>query len=389
MVFQRKTTFHAANPGERHRASMLVLCPFPVGMAAGQRLKYEQYLDDWRAAGWHVDVSPFMDMDLWACVYRRGHFVRKVLGVIRGMARRWQDYLAIARYDLVYVHMNVTPIGTSLPERLTRGLATTLVYDIEDDVLGGGGTATSVNPIARLLRSSDKFSYLVKTADAVVTASPFMVDKYRALNRHRSCAMIPPSVDTNRFRPAIRNNLKPVIGWTGTFSSRPYLDLLRPVLQELARRVDFTLRVIGNFEFSIAGVDLDVILWSAAREVEDMQAIDIGLYPLPDDSWVLGKAGLKVIQYMAFGIPSVSTDVGTASDQVRHGETGFLVKTDDEWLATLQRLVGDAALRARIGTAARAEAVRLYSHEAVGRMYREVLDRTHPVAAMRGEVSSS
>ena len=35
---------------------MLVLCPYPHGVAAGQRLKFEQYYDDWRAAGWDVHV---------------------------------------------------------------------------------------------------------------------------------------------------------------------------------------------------------------------------------------------------------------------------------------------------------------------------------------------
>ena len=39
---------------------VLVLCPYPYGVAAGQRLKFEQYYDDWRAAGWEVDAAPFM-----------------------------------------------------------------------------------------------------------------------------------------------------------------------------------------------------------------------------------------------------------------------------------------------------------------------------------------
>ncbi len=57
---------------------MLVLCPYPYGVAAGQRLKFEQYYDDWRAAGWQVDAAPFMDMALWRVLYERGHFAREV-----------------------------------------------------------------------------------------------------------------------------------------------------------------------------------------------------------------------------------------------------------------------------------------------------------------------
>lgn len=361
---------------------MLVMCPYPEGIAAGQRLKYEQYLGDWRDAGWEVTVSPFMDRPTWDILHRPGRSSAKAAGVARGMLRRWRDLVRLGRFDLVYIFMNVTPVGTSLPERIARRVARRVVYDIEDDMLGGGDAGPSVNPIARLLRSPAKARVLVRSADHVITASPFMVDRYRALNEHGACTLIPPSVDTDRFVPKARPvDARPVIGWTGTFSSAPYLDLLRPVFQELARRIDFQLRVIGNFDYSLPGVELEVVRWSVEREAADMQAIDIGVYPLPVDDWVLGKAGLKVIQYMSFGIASVSTAIGAATLQVRDGETGYLVRTPEEWLDRLERLVRDPALRERIGRAARAEAVQRYSRQVVAGRYRAVLDTLTPPTA--------
>ena len=362
----------AARPASR----LLVLCPYPVGVAAGQRLKYEQYVDDWRADGWDVTLSPFMDDAMWAIVHQRGHFATKVLGTVKGVLRRWRDLARMRRYDAVYAYISASPIGTTLYERLTRRLATRLIYDIEDNILDAADAGNTANPIVALARSPAKPRVLTTTADEVITASPFLVDRCRALNAYGRCTLIPPSVDTDRFVPGTRDPAgTPVIGWTGTFSSRPYLDLLRPVFQELARRVDYRLRVIGNFDYALPGVDLEVVRWTKADEVADMQAIDIGVYPLPDDDWVLGKAGLKVIQYMAFGIPSVSSAVGTATLQVRHGETGFLAHSDDEWLDLLERLVRDPALRTRIGAAAREEAVRAYSRAATAGKYRAVLDR--------------
>ena len=355
---------------------ILILCPFPVGVAAGQRLKYEQYLDDWRLAGWSVTPSPFMDDALWKVVYEPGHFWAKVIGTLKGVARRWRDLARIRRYDVVYVYISASPIGTTLLERLTRWGAKRLIYDIEDNILDGSGAGRSINPIASLFRSTGKARLLTSTADEVITASPFLVERCRMLNANNRCTLIPPSVDTNRFVPGIHDPANvPVIGWTGTFSSQPYLDLLRPVLQQLAQRVQFKLRVIGNFDYALPGVDLEVVRWTKQTEVEDMQAIDIGLYPLPPDDWVLGKAGLKVIQYMAFGIPSVSSDVGTATLQIRHGETGYLADNEEDWVSTLEMLVRDAELRAHIGAAAREEAVRHYSRQAVTGQYRAVLER--------------
>ncbi|MEO8453813.1 MAG: glycosyltransferase family 4 protein [Sphingomicrobium sp.] len=357
---------------------MLVLCPYPYGVAAGQRLKFEQYYDDWRAAGWKVDVAPFMDMALWRVLFERGHAGTKLLGVAKGYLRRARDLCRLRGYDLVYCHMYVTPLGTSLSERVTRVLAKKLVYDVEDNVMAHVDRFGRDHPnrMLRFLRASSKYSFLVREADHVVTSSPALNDRCSAINRRRACTYISSSVDAERFQPASGGKAGPVtIGWTGTFSSRQYLDLLREVLQKLAGEQRFRLRVIGNFDYELPGVELEVVRWTAEREIEDLQAIDIGLYPLPADEWVSGKSGLKAIQYMMMGLPCVATDVGTTPLIIRDGENGLLVRTEDEWLDALRRLLDDPELRRRLGEAARREAVAKYSTKAIAARYREVLTR--------------
>lgn len=360
------------------RKRMLVLCPFPQGVAAGQRLKYEQYFDDWRAAGYDIDLSPFMDMAMWNVVYTSGNYAAKAMGTLRGHMRRLRDLFRIRRYDVVYVFMWVTPFGTSVLERLVRRLSTRLVFDVEDNVIldaGDAGSQEVVNPIARLLRGPGKALYLIRTADHVITSSPFLNDTCLAFNDKKACTYITSSVDTDRFQPATPySNERPItIGWTGTFSSKVYLDLLREVFRKLAERVDFRLKVIGNFDYELQGVKLDVVRWTADREVEDLQTFDIGVYPLPIDDWVLGKSGLKAIQYMAFALPAVATRVGTTPRIIRDGENGLLVETEQEWIDALERLVRDPELRRRLGQAARADAEALYSTKAVAAQYRRVL----------------
>jgi L-malate glycosyltransferase len=196
------------------------------------------------------------------------------------------------------------------------------------------------------------------------------------MNRRRACTYISSSIDTDRFVPATPySNERPVtIGWTGTFSTKPMLDLLRGVFQELAARVPFRLKVIGNFDYELPGVDLTVVRWDAEREVSDLQELDIGVYPLPVNDWVMGKSGLKAIQYMAFALPVVATEVGTTPMLIRHGENGLLVRTDEEWLTALESLIRDPELRRRLGTAARTSAVANYSTRAVAGEYRRVLE---------------
>jgi glycosyltransferase involved in cell wall biosynthesis len=318
-----------------------------------------------------------MDLPLWNVLYQRGHTSAKLVGVAAGYLRRLRDLFRLRHYDLIYCHMFVTPLGTSLAERVTRILCKKLIYDVEDNVMTHVGRVgrDHPNPLLRFLRGAGKYRYLVQRADHVVTSSPALNERCRAINRYGACTYISSSIDAERFQPAHRysNERLVTIGWTGTFSSRPYLDLLGGVLQKLAESRRFRLCVIGNFDYELPGVDLEVVRWTERREVADLQEIDIGLYPLPLNEWVSGKSGLKAIQYMMMGIPCVATDIGTTPLIIRDGENGLLARSEDDWLNALTRLLDDPELRRRLGEAARNDAVEKYSTKAVAAQYRNVL----------------
>ena len=316
-----------------------------------------------------------MGMRMWKIVHQPGHILAKIWGTMLGTARRVRDLFRIASFDAVYVHMWVTPLGTTLAERLVRMLAPALIYDIEDNVALQPGSAKP-GVLKRLLRGTAKPAYLVREADHVITSSPALNDWCLTRNRMGRCTYISSSVDTERFLPVnpYSNEGIATIGWTGTFSSRPYLDLLRDVFLGLARTHRFRLRVIGNFDYDLPGVDLEVLRWSASEEVRQMQGIDIGVYPLPDDDWVSGKSGLKAIQYMAFGLPTVATAVGTTPRIIQHMHNGVLVSSVEDWLAALKLLLDDPGLRRRLGTAARATAVANHSLHAIKSQYSNILN---------------
>jgi glycosyltransferase involved in cell wall biosynthesis len=70
---------------------------------------------------------------------------------------------------------------------------------------------------------------------------------------------------------------------------------------------------------------------------------------------------------MAHGRPVVASAVGGLLDLVVDGETGLLVPPRDVTAlrAALERLLGDAALRARLGAAARERARERFSWDVV------------------------
>jgi glycosyltransferase involved in cell wall biosynthesis len=358
-----------------NKKKILVICPFPQGVAAGQRLKYEQYFDHWQKNGYEISVSSFMDMPLWKIVYQPGHYLGKFFGTLRGHFRRLGDIFRIGRYDLVYVFMWVTPFGTSFFERVVRALSKRLIFDLEDNILVK--QVNNANPFLGFLKGSGKTRYLIAEADHVITSSPFLNESCLEINKKKECTYISSSVDTYKFVPvnAYNNDQKVTIGWTGTFSSKPYLDLLRNVFIELNKRCEFRLRVIGNFQYELLGIDLQVIQWTKETEVEDLQGIDIGVYPLVNDEWVLGKSGLKAIQYMAFGLPTVATNTGTTPRIIQQMENGWLVNSDQEWVDALETLINNPAVRRKLGEAARSTVLENYSTHVIKSKYLKILDK--------------
>ena len=363
----------AAASGKKKR--LLVLCPYPEGVAAGQRLKYEQYIDHWKASGFEVEIAPFMDMAMWNKLYLKGHTLTKALGTVKGYLRRCRDLLRLRRYDGVYIFMWVTPLGTSLFERLVAKLSRRMVYDVEDNIFVEKGN--ELNWFAKLLKSPAKTQVLVREADHVITSSPFLNEYCEKINKHSRCTFVTSSVDVDRYVAADKSTTKSpvVIGWTGTFTSRRFLDQLRPAFIKLRALRDFKLLVIGNFEYEFPEVDCEMIQWTKEREIEDLQRIDIGVYPLPKEDWVLGKSGLKVIQYMAMSLPTVSTNYGTAKDIVDHGQSGFLADDEDDWVRSLVQLIDDHELRKSLGTKARQTIEDRYSVNVINKQYLGVLNQ--------------
>jgi L-malate glycosyltransferase len=351
---------------------VLFLSPYPFGKAASQRLKYEQYFAHLEANGFRLVTSSFIDEDFWEVVYKPGFYFRKILGTIRGYIRRFFDLFRLHKYDVVYIHLWATPLGPPFFEWMIRKLSKKIVYDIDDMIYKSEGSA--MNNLVHLIKGKNKPIALMKYADHVITCTPDLNEF--ALQFCPHCTDISSTLDTQRLLPVnTYTNEKPVVlGWTGTHSTVPYLYLLTNVLQQLAKERKFRLRVIGNFTFHMDGVDYEYLDWSAAQEAAQLQGIDIGLYPLPTDAWVMGKSGLKALTFMTFALPVVATNVGTAINRViTHQENGILVKTEEEWLHWLKYLLDNPHERKRIGMNARQTVVDKFSIEANKPVYLGIL----------------
>lgn len=354
------------------RKSLLIICPHPVGYAPGQRLKYEQYFDIFREAGYDITVSPFMTESFQQIVYKKGKFLPKILWTFVGYGRRLADLLRMRRFDIVYVFLWVSPFAPPVFEWCTRKLAKRLIYDIDDLVFLT--PPSSSNPLVHYLRSPNNHISLMRSADHVITCTPYLDAFVRKYNTNTTD--ISSTINTTLYRPKIDYEVKQkiTIGWSGSHSTSKYLHLLDQVFIELTQLIPFRLLVMGDPAFKIAGVDVEAVAWSEDHEVATINKFDIGVYPLPDEEWVLGKSGLKALQYMALGIPTIATNIGTIKRIIVPNENGILVQTPEEWKQALLSLMQNKDLREKIGKKAAITVEEGYSINSTKHTYLSILD---------------
>jgi glycosyltransferase involved in cell wall biosynthesis len=345
--------FKTDNPGSRAIGNppplrVLALLPYPVDRVPGQRFRIEQ----WAPLMAHEDVeitfSPFLSPRAMDVLYQTGRTALKIVETLRGIARRVREARRPSAHDVAFVYREAAPFAPFRLERhLLRGLPWVLDFDDAIYVRPANQPSRWVG----WLKDVGKTDALCRVASHVTVGNEFLSTHVSSITTE--VTVVPTTIDTKTYLPVARNpNPRPVVGWSGSLTTLPYLLGLHETLLELRRRIDFEVRVIGG-DVRLPGLDVTCVPWRARTEVEDLRALDVGLMPLPDDAWARGKCGLKALQYMALGIPPVVSPVGVNADIVRHGVDGFHAWTSRDWIEHLQRLIQDPDLRRRIGWEAR------------------------------------
>ena len=345
---------------QEERVKAIFFAPYPEeGPSA--RYRVVQYLPFLEKEGIECTYCPFFSQAAYKILYRSGRFLPKVAHFADSSLRRLYWTGRVRDYDVAFVHLEIYPLFVRLYDRMLQRSGRPLIFDLDDTIFIHKPT---VNPVMRWLRNPKKVDDLLRMSSHVIVCNQFMDDYSRKFNPNVTIIHTP--VDTDKFRPQDRRAQggPPVLGWIGSHSTAYYLEVLRPVLARLAERHDFIFKVVGaGSPFEVPGVKVENREWSLDREIEDFWSFDIGLYPMIDNEYAIGKTGFKTIQYMAFGIPAVVSAVGANKLIVRDGKNGFLVDNEDAeaWVDRISRLIEDRRLRERIGKGGRETVLQNYS----------------------------
>lgn len=338
---------------------LLALVPSVFDTSPGQRYRIEQWEPILRKHGVEITYAPFESDELHALLYKPGNLGRKLSLVARRISRRFSLMRLIKDYDVVYVFREAALLGPPFFERWIHRSGVPMVFDFDDAVFVSYRSPT--NGYLSYLKLASKTKTICRMASHVMAGNPYLAEYAGRVNDR--VTIVPTTIDTEKYTVSKRRSESaiPTIGWTGSFSTVQHLDTLRLALEKLARRIPFRLRVIGTPSYQLNGVDVEAMPWRSGTELEDLNGIDIGIMPLPDDAWSKGKCGLKALQFMALGIPTVCSPVGVNTEIIQDGQNGFIAGSEGEWIEKLSLLVRSSDLRQRVGMAGRATVEAKYS----------------------------
>lgn len=321
---------------------MISVAAFTSGRnVPGSRFRVRQYINGLKQYG--VELSEFYPR---AGGYPPERKWKRPFWAVASLAGRVPHVVRSFRYDVTLLQREMMSTFLTL-EPLTK---CPRVLDVDDAIW--------------LNRDSSFAGKLAAMSDSVICGNSFLAEYFRQWNAN--ITVLPTAVDTKRFVP-IKNGFSgdsPIIGWSGNRSGFADLKIVEaPLRTVLAMYPKARLRVMAEERPSldIPVHQLEFVPWSPEVEVQAIQSMDIGIMPLRDTLWSRGKCSYKMLLYMSCGIPVVVSPVGMNAEILEMASVGQAASSPDEWISTLEAILGDHDLASAMGQQGRQLALKSFS----------------------------
>jgi glycosyltransferase involved in cell wall biosynthesis len=297
------------------------------------------------------------------------------------LSLRLLDIWKSRQYDITFVQRDLDEHHTSAwLERLFKRYSKCFIFYFDDAIW------ISRNYFGRSLEQ--KIQEIIRMADLVFVSHKYLADYAHQFNS--SVMIFPMSIDTQLYstKPptthisseekekgmkgsqvkSYQREEKVTLGWSGGPWNYPEILELVKILDEIKKETGIEILIQSGEPppLEIQEIGVIYIPWRKDMEVKIIQRMDIAICPLRDSPWTRGKFSIKLLQFMACGIPVVCSDVSVNRQIIVDGLVGFVVKTQEEWRSRILSLIHDKERREQMGRAARQRAVNCYSLEKAG-----------------------
>jgi hypothetical protein len=235
--------------------------------------------------------------------------------------------------DIVLIQRGLYPMGPSAVATPLRQFDGRLVLDLDDAIFQLKPALARRSAPTRWLYGPQQSRAILSRADAIIVSSEELAqqlpdDAVRPV-------LIPTVPDPAHYQMVQHEQEKdgPIrVGWAGTSGNLVYLDELHDVFRRLGHARLAELEVVSSEPWSGPS---SFHRWQLDEEIAVFDRFSIGIMPLPDTPYTRAKAGFKLLQYMAAGLPVVASPVGVNRELVESSGAGLLATSPAEWECAL------------------------------------------------------
>lgn len=290
--------------------------------------------------------------------------------VERATAAREEEILEkAAKSDVVYLVKVTAP---RFIERLRAATRARIVMDVVDAVWLDDDR-----------RGEEELRRTLSIVDAVTTDNALTAAYMRGCNPE--CYVVPdtPPLDVfdSRRGKVARQSADILIGWVGTASTLYNLYEIWEALEIIGHRnPKVSLRLVGTGYDHALRPPFERIRYSILPKydqrtmVDEILAMDIGLFPLQPVERSEVRGVLKAALYMSGEAAVVASPVGQVTEVIMHGQNGLLASSREEWVDHLQTLIDDEPLRRQLTESALATVRERFTTEQSWAILRSVLE---------------
>lgn len=241
------------------------------------------------------------------------------------------------------------------------------------------------------------FRYAMRACDIGLASTPALAERMRPLVRSGVCHVLRNALDARNLpflkRPRVPFSDKTLTIFYGSGTrahNKDFNDLAAPALLTVLERNPHVRLVIAGYlrlgdgfrrfahRVRQLGFTDDV-----AAYWEALSGADINLAVLAPGPFADAKSEIKWLEAAMCGIPSIVSATRTYREILVDRQDALLAETVQDWTKALTTLIGDPALRRKIGDQARAKALASYGLDAAVEVLSGVFPAPHEASQRR------
>lgn len=243
---------------------------------------------------------------------------------------------SLPKFDFIYIEKELFPYLPAMFEYLLKCINVKYIVDYDDATFHDYDEHK--NAFVRFFYKN-KIAKVIAHSQYTITGSPYLTKYAQKFNQY--VEEIPTSIDLEKYSlTETTPDSKFVIGWIGSKTTSKHVISIAEALRQFSQKHVCTVRLIG-FDKALLSyfkdIPVEVVEWSEKEEVNCIKTFSVGIMPLIDAPFERGKCGFKLIQYMACGIPTISTPLET-NVKINRDNINLFAADTEEWVSAFAQI---------------------------------------------------